>query len=272
MAEPKNRSDAPRGKVYRWRDETFDSVTTIIENGVPKPALKAWGQKMVAEFAVDRMDAWLEMERDEAVDFLKRAPNRFTDRAAARGSDIHEWARCHVLGQPVPPCPKPMQPWIDAFMRFLDDWQPEFVATEVTVYSRRWHYAGTLDWLAKLPPLEAFGIEEPILGDYKTGKGIYGEAALQMSAYRHADFVGLPDGSEMPLPATAGAMVLHLRPDILPKPGYFLLPVDSSPEMFRLFLYAQQIHRFTQEISRLCIGNPCAPGLGFEWPNAFVPA
>lgn len=266
MSEPKNRSDLPRGKVYRWRDEVFDSVTTIIGNGVPKPALKEWGQRRVAEFAVDRIDQWLEMGRDEAIDWLKRAPNRETDRAAARGSDIHDWARAWVLGQPVPEPRAELRPWCDAFLAFLDDWKPEYVLSEATVYSRTWHYAGTLDFIAVLTDLGPV----PVLGDYKTGKGVYGEAAMQLAAYRHADFLGLPDGTEAPMPETAGAVVLHLRPDLLPKPGYQLVPVDAGPQMFRAFLYAQQIHRFTTELSRQCLGTPCAPGLGVEWPLAFA--
>src|SRR5205823_2346133 len=152
--------------------------------GVPKPQLKAWGERRVAEVAWDKHDVWQQIDRDEAVDWLKRAPFRETDKAAVQGTDIHAWAEAYVLGQPVPEPPLLQRPYVDGFLRFLDEWKPRYEMTEATLYNRRYGYAGTCDFIAHM---DGLGL---VLGDYKTGKGVYGEVALQLAAYRHAEFIG----------------------------------------------------------------------------------
>jgi hypothetical protein len=243
VTNPRNATTTARGRTYKWRDETFDSVTTIIGGGIPKPALKAWGERTVAEFAVDRRDEWDRMDRSEAVDWLKRAPFRATDKAAAQGTDVHAWAEAHVLGQPVPDPPAHLVPYCNAFRAFLDEWQPEFVMTEATVYSRTHGYAGTCDFIARLPGL---GV---VLGDYKTGKGVYPEVALQLAAYRHAEFVGLPDGTEEPLPTIDSCAVLHITPK-----GYEVIPVDAGPVAFDLFLTAAVVRDFCGPLGATLLG------------------
>jgi hypothetical protein len=249
MAGPRNSTTSSSGsRTYKWRGEEFDSVTTIINGGVPKPALKAWGERTVAEIAYDQRNVWSGMDRDEAVDYLKRAPFRTTDKAAAQGKDIHAWAEAYVLGQPIPEPPLLQQPYRDSFMRFLDDWQPVYEMTEATVYNRARRYAGTLDFIARIEPL---GL---VLGDLKTGKGVYGEVALQLAAYRHAEFIGLPDGVETPMPAVDGCVVLHVTAK-----GYELIPVEADDNELRAFLYAQQVRHFCNVSSKSVLGAPLAP-------------
>lgn len=245
MAGPRNATTTNRGRTYRWRDETFDSVTTIIGGGVPKPALKAWGEKLVATTAVEKAAIWRDMTPEEAIDWLKRAPFRETDKAAAQGSDIHAWCEAYVLGQPIPDPPLLQMPYCDGFKQFLEDWQPEYELTEATVYSRTHGFAGTCDFIARLPEL---GL---VLGDYKTGKGVYGEVALQLAAYRHADFIGLPDGTEAPLPDIDACAVLHLTPK-----GYELIPVEAGDTEFYAFLYAAQVRSFINDRAKSVLGAP----------------
>jgi hypothetical protein len=250
VTNPRNATTTARGRTYKWRDEEFTSVTTIIGGGMPKPALKAWGEKLVATTAVAKKAIWAQMDDNEAIDWLKRSPFRETDKAAVQGSDIHEWAEAYVLGNAVPVAelPERQRPYAEGFLRFLDEWQPAYEATEVTVYSRKWGFAGTLDFLARLPGL---GLT---LGDYKTGKGVYGEVAAQLSAYRFSDFIGLPDGSEVPVPEVDACAVLHLTPK-----GYELIPVQAGEEEFRFFLYAQQVRLFCETHSRKVLGAPLTP-------------
>jgi hypothetical protein len=67
-------------------------VTTITGN-LPKPFLQYWGQKLVAEEAVDNLGSITQLmvagKRDAAIDMLKRAPQRSTGGAAQTGTDIH---------------------------------------------------------------------------------------------------------------------------------------------------------------------------------------
>jgi hypothetical protein len=250
VSNPRNATTTARGRTYKWRDEEFTSVTTIIGGGMPKPALKAWGEKLVATTAVAKKAIWTQMDDNEAIDWLKRSPFRETDKAAVQGSDIHEWAEAYVLGHAIPvgELPEKQRPYAEGFLRFLDEWQPVYEATEVTVYNRAIGVAGTLDFLARLPGL---GLT---LGDYKTGKGVYGEVACQLAAYRYAEFIGAPDGTEVSMPEVDACAVLHLTPK-----GYNLIPVEAGPLEFRFFQYAQQVREFCESHGRTVLGAPLTP-------------
>jgi hypothetical protein len=248
MTGPRNAITTNRGRTYLWRDETFDSVTTILSGGIPKPALTSWAAKSVAEYVAanfDEVRAIASKDTAAAIDLMKGSPWRQRDAAALQGSAIHAWAEAHVLGKQPPAPPKAHKPYLDGFLRFLDDWQPEYEASEMSVFNRQFGYAGTLDFIATLPGLGR------VLGDYKTGKGVYGEVGLQLAAYRHAEFVGMPDDSEQPMPEVDTCVVLHLTPD-----GYHLIPVRAGAEEFRFFLYAQQVRIFGESVSREVLGAP----------------
>lgn len=247
MSAPRNASTKNDGRVYLWRGDEYPSVTTVISGGTPKPALKAWGEKLVAETAVKRLDQWKDMTEDEAVDWLKRAPTRTTDAAAVQGSDIHDWCERYVNGDPLFPmeAPEAHRPYLDAFLSFLSDWKPEYVMTEVTVYSREHGYAGTLDFIARIDGTL-------YLGDYKTGKGVYGEVALQLAAYRYAEFIGRDD-EEVPVPEVDACVVLHLTPK-----GYSLVPVVAGREQLAAFLDVQKVRSFVNSSRKLLL-TPLAP-------------
>lgn len=260
------RTTLPSGKRwYDWRGERYWSVTTIIGQGIPKPALLPWGIKMVAEGAVSRRStlaamlsdcktpdectegAWCEA-CDQTIKWLKGVPYAKRDKAANLGTLLHAAIEAHRLGQPFPPIPADVQGHMAAFEQFLVDFQPEYLATEAPVFNRSQHYAGTLDGLVRLTlPLH----DEPGLYvlDAKSGKGVYPEVGLQLSAYSHAEFIGLPDGDEQPMPATDGALALHLTAD-----GYRLIEVRADDEVFTSFLYAREVFRFLEETSKTILG------------------
>lgn len=250
MTSPRNATSTANGRVYKWGDEEFASVTTIIGGGIPKPALKAWGERTVAEFAFDQREVWSNMSRSDAVDWLKRAPFRNTDKAATQGTDVHEWAEAYVLGQEPAELPEAQQPYARAFLDFLNDWQPEYDRTEFTVYNRTHRYAGTTDFSARIGPL-GFTI-----ADYKTSKGIYPEVAVQLSAYRRGEFIGQLDGTEAPVPAFDSAAVLHLTPK-----GYALVPVDAGEEAFAVFLHAKAIREFCGAQGKAMLRSPLVVSL-----------
>lgn len=284
MGQPRNATTTNRGRTYKWRDEEFTSVTTILSGGIPKPALKAWGERLVAETAVKRRDQWDGMTDQEAVDWLKRAPFRETDKAAVRGSDIHDWCEQFVLApqqQSIDDVDETKRGYLEGFLSFIAEWKPRYEMTEATVYNRRWGYAGTLDFLAYLDCQHLASLdllpgwvdcdlgsgEVLVLGDYKTGKGVYGEVACQLAAYRHAEFIGLPDGTEQPMPEVAACVVLHLTPK-----GYGLIPVRAGEVELRAFLYAQQIREFDQRTAKEVLGQPLASRQSLVAARPSVPA
>ncbi len=272
MTEPARRFIRPgleqvtiegRGRWYTWAGERFYSITTIIGGGVPKPALINWAKKFTAEYAIDnvaKLNMLLEpnthsgaVDREGAVDWLKNAAWRERDRAGELGTAAHDIAEAEVLGRPMPPIEDPhVAALADVFHRFLTECTPTFLASEVPVISRAERYAGTLDAIVDWPDhVPVVGGQRHLI-DYKTGKGVYPEVALQLSAYRYADtFLGAPDTTEVPTPEVDGCSVVHVRPD-----GYRIFPVRADEEVWKVFLYAREVYRWQNEMSRTVIGDP----------------
>lgn len=244
MTQPKQARATKQGRTYQWGDETFWSVTTIL-GALAKPALKSWGERVVAEYAVERRAEWLPLADADpaaAIRAIKGAPYQQASDAADRGTAVHAAIESLTLGRPVPDkWPITVADRMEHFDRFVEEYQPEWLAAEATVYNRRRHYAGTLDGICRI------GGATYVL-DVKTSKGVYPDMALQLAAYRHAEFIGAPDGTEVPLPTTDGAVILHLRPD-----GYSLVEVRSDEEILRAFLHIAQAHRWMIETSKTAI-------------------
>ncbi len=275
LTSPKNATTDSRGRLYSWRQENFWSVTTIISGGLPKPALLPWGIKATAEGVVKQRSILAEMLKacetpeacavgefcgpcDQTIRWAKSLPYSARDRAADLGTLVHAWMEAHRLGKPMPPAPTLVKPYLASFEKFLADFDPEYLMVEASVYNRAEHYAGTLDAIVRLRlPL----IEEPgtYVLDAKSGKNVYPEVGLQLAAYRHAEFVGAPDGSEQPMLPVDGGLCLHLTPT-----GYRLIEVECGPEIFRAFLYCRETFRFATETSKTVLGQEYANGIEQE--------
>ena len=126
---------------------------------------------------------------------------------------------------------------VDAYLQFVADWAPVELLVEAPVFNRTLRYGGTLDLVARLADGNNW------LLDFKTGgKGIFPEAALQLSAYRHAEFYLDDDDQPHPLPPIDFAGCIWLRAD-----GYDLQPVDAGAETFLTFRHAATVaRRFTR--------------------------
>lgn len=241
MSHPLNAAATDNGREYVWppTGEAFPSVTTIIKAGTPtSPYVLRWEKRANVRYAVEQWRSWMELAETDprsVVDHIVEESERQRDEAADRGSEVHRWADAIAAGSASGPVPEELGGYVEAYQTFLDEWAPEFYFTEATVYSRRHGYAGTLDWMAWLG-------DELVLGDIKTkgrGKRLYGEVALQLAAYRYADFIGAPDGSELPMPTVQRCVVLVLRPE-----GYELVPVRAAEEEFDVFLAALTVRQF----------------------------
>jgi hypothetical protein len=107
-----------------------------------------------------------------------------------------------------------------------------------------------------------------VLIDYKTGKGVYPDVALQLSSYRYAEFIGAPDGSEIPMPEVEACVVLHI-----PEQGeYELVEVEAGPEIFQAFLFVREVFRFMEETSKRVLLGPFPSTLESAQIEAYVEA
>lgn len=191
--------------------EKYRSVTTIINQGVPKEALVFWAGNVVAECAVENLPYLIraslnEGTRTEAYDWLRRAHTRKKDERADVGSAVHSLIEAHILGTPVPDdllADEELAPYLDQFLRFVAEWAVEFTASEMVVVSDAERYAGTLDYVLRSAPIVRQLItaghlpfdadpDVELLGDTKTGGEIcLGDRACVRS--RPSEFKSCPE-------------------------------------------------------------------------------
>ena len=176
---------------------------TAILNAINKPALINWAAKtereMVIRAAADLWEDAPETPKMSRVAFLatldsrigkEKAHTKALSVAADIGSQAHgmvEWTFRKELKQAVAPEPKLTDKALWAFMAW-EDWRKQAnlvpLAIEQMVWSSKYGYAGTLDLYAELD-LPTGGRGRCLI-DFKTGKAIYSEASLQISAYAEA--------------------------------------------------------------------------------------
>lgn len=196
----------PKSHRYKLDGAWVPGVTTLIGKGLPKPAIPYWAARTVAEWVADNPDLTEDLKRlggrGPVVAFLKEIPWQKRDDAAIRGTDVHALAEQLVHGEQVD-VPEHLAAHVQGYVDWLDKAQPEPLFTECAVGSRTWQYAGTFDLIARIDGRVG-------LWDVKTSSGVYGEMALQLAAYAHADFLVNADGQEEPLPEIEEIGVLHV--------------------------------------------------------------
>lgn len=241
------------GRSYIWEPtgENFPSVTTIL-NAMAKPALVGWGIKMVATGALERFDEWVAIRTaqgdESAIRYLKSLPYERRDRAADAGSAVHGAIEAAAKGLTPPRWPTSLDGFRKQYERFLAAHRPRWITSEATVFSRSAGYAGTLDAIAEVG-------DRRLLIDAKTGERIYDEAALQLAAYRYADWIDLGDGAESPIPDVDGCAILHLRPQ-----SFQLVEVTADREQWEIFRHLIPIYRWMERVKAASlIGQALVP-------------
>lgn len=243
-----------RGHGYTIDGQKVPGVTTIIGNGLPKPALMGWAAKTIAEYVADRLDQdgdhviadqlvgdlgelartkskqWPDkLSRTKVAELLKGIHYEDRDQAAKRGTEVHGIAERLASGEEVD-VPEPLTGHVDAYLQFLDDWQPTDALLEFVGGNLTHRYSGTGDMIATLIDGKRW------LLDIKTSRsGPFGEVALQLAGYRYFEHV-LIDGEVVPMPEVDRCGVIWVRAD-----GYDLIPFEAGPAEFRQLLYVRQV-------------------------------
>lgn len=248
---PIRRVDTAKGHHYKDAAGTrVPGVTTIIGDGVPKPALITWAANATAEAAIDQWDTLGALAPAQRLKRLQAARWAESDRAKNRGTEVHRAAEKLLAGTAVQ-VPEEIAGHVEAYARFLDEFKVEPVHVEFSCVSYRWGYAGTADLCAWVQLPERG--RTLLLMDLKTSRsGIFGETALQLAAYRHADVWVIGDEERDPEPVEHCAGI-HVRGD-----GYDLVPVEAGEAEHKDFLYAMRVGQFKAR-DRDLIGAPIAP-------------
>jgi|SRR5579859_4757891 len=226
------------------------SITNII-NMKSKPLFRA-GLKKAASYAAENRERLAALTEDEVFKLVSNPPQK-DDEPAAIGDLVHKWIEGFINGNPpaieeVRASPHTAR-WM--FERFVSDFhnprQPQYTATEFTVWSNRYGYAGTADFSAML-----YG--HHTLVDTKTGKAAYPEVAMQLAAIANADFVLAPDGTESRVPEYTRYAVLHVRPR-----SAKLHPVYNIEAAFECFLALKHVFDWNINYAPRSIGYAPKP-------------
>lgn len=243
------------------------SVTTIIDQGVPKPHLVPWAAREVARCAMEWLTRLVRARRDgdvrAAQEWLRAAAERKRDDAGALGGVIHDVIEAHILGAPQPALSDEQIPFVAAFTRFCQRWQPRWEAAEMVLANYHDGWAGTCDawfWIT-LPDVGPLPVL--VIADWKSGRNVYPEVALQLAAYSRAEVGYLRDGTQVVPPAADYAVVVHLRPEKYAG-GYAVKRVDISNETYAAFLAAQRtaerwVHGHSKTVLQRAYREPPIP-------------
>ena len=276
MTSPVHATTQESGRFYTHpgSGEKYWSVSTI-SKALAKPFLIPWAAKMAGECAVEEWDYLATLKPNDRLHRIKSASARSNNRASAKGNQVHafieDWIR---RGQPEdydigqcerdadllkwneagekPITKNELVPYFEGFKLWVAKFDAKFIHSETTVWNKKEKYAGTLDLIAELPHFQLPGEKEPgcfAILDAKSGKGIYPEVGLQLSAYARAEFYLDEHGNEKPLPPVEAAFALHVQPGVS-----HMIPVKIEDDVYNSFLYIREAFRFSEVISKTVLG------------------
>lgn len=174
--------------------------------------LVPWAMKFVAQAAVDYWDELVNLnDPDARYHFLMAKANLAKDDGRNEGSLAHNTIEQLLAGQQVEIADE-IKPRIDGWKTWVDRWVAEWLEVEATVWSHTFGYAGTMDALVRLKDGRVAMV------DYKTGKDVHFDAALQLTALKNADVIVSTDG-ERPFIKPDVCAVLHLPRPVQTKTG-----------------------------------------------------
>jgi hypothetical protein len=236
------RRDYGGGHQYFLDDVKVIGVTSILNNGFPKPGLTRWAGNSVAEFAVDNWRRLSKLPLSQRMKEMAAAPYNDRDGAGRLGTKIHGIAERINNGEDVS-IPKEVAGHVEQYQRFLIDWEVEPVHAELPVFSRKHHYGGTIDLLGRLRG-------DMSLVDVKSSRtSPFGDIAFQLAGYKYADFAFV-DGQEIPIPEIQYCRVVWLQSD-----HYEVFPYTVTPRQFNQFLSIKDVAEAAEE-SKFYKGDP----------------
>ena len=153
----------------------YVSVTEVLSVIDKSRPLMYWAMEKM--FYGLRADPTLNFEKARAIPFASN------NDAKNRGTTVHSIVEAYKNGHPIDldSIPTQFRGYAKGFNKWVNDNKVEVVSKEKTVFSHKYGYAGTYDLVCKLN-----GTDDIWLIDVKTGKAIYDEVELQLSAYKQA--------------------------------------------------------------------------------------
>jgi hypothetical protein len=219
------------------------SVTNVIDV-LSKPFLQTWYAKRAAEDALQvntTHPGLMNAKPFEAIKWISNAALRTSNSAAELGDKVHNAVEMLALGQ-EPEITSEMEGYVESWRKFIEDCNPEFLFLEATGYGIvpvsakvKKGFAGTADFIARING-------KVYIGDYKTGKSIHTEAALQLAALAHTTEI-FDEATEtmQPTPKIDGGLVVHLTAN-----GYELHLLEDLEQPWEQFKKMRDLWDFQQ--------------------------
>lgn len=196
---------------YTYAGTTYPGVTSILKVIDKSDALMAWAARNTAEAALAQLDALASLRAtvgDQGV--IKALTSRASwkrDEAAQLGTDVHALADRLVNGESDMIVPENVRKHVHGYAEWWAASGWTIRTTEAYLVNPGHGYGGTLDLLCR----DRDG--RTVLADIKTGKGVYSESVLQLTAYGAATLIQTPAGQLFPMPAVDRYAILHVTAD-----------------------------------------------------------
>ncbi len=225
---------------YGYNGQWYPGVTDILKVIDKSGALMTWAARQTAEAALtlDLPALRLSVGDLGAVAAMTARANWTRDEAASLGSAVHNLADQLVKGVPL----SVESPLAHEYAKQYADWWAasgwRLRLSEAVVVHPDVGYGGTFDLLA----YDRDG--RTVLADIKTGKAVYKEAILQLTAYGMAPLVS-PMGSDKvyPLPIPDRYAVIHVTKD-----GVREVCIDVGQAERMAFLDCVDLHRWLASV------------------------
>lgn len=227
---------------YTFDGVTYPGVTNILRVLDKSDALMAWAARNTAEAAVEQLanlpSLIASVGPEGVVKALTSRSSWKRDEAASLGTEVHRLADL-VTSAPDTELTITDDGTRKRVMAYAEWWATSgwtLRLSEAAVVHPLVGYGGTFDLLAK----DRDG--KTVLADIKTGKGVYREAALQLTAYGMAVLVS-PFGSEVayPMPLIDRYVILHVTVDGVRE---IEVPVGKLEES--AFMACVDLHRWAE--------------------------
>lgn len=234
---------------YTFQDITYPGVTTILKVLDKSDALMAWAARQTAEAALgmvndngDRADSPLfhlfdTVGKEGTIKALTSRSGWKRDEAATLGTAVHDLADQYVTTGVMPDLTDGTRKRVEAY----GDWWKasgwHLRLSEAVLVSPAGGYGGTLDLLCR----DRDG--RTVLADLKTGKGVYREAGLQLTAYGAAEYISAMGSPVVyPMPKVDRYVILHVTESGVRE---IEVPVGESEQIAWTACCA--LYRWTQE-------------------------
>jgi len=173
----------PGRHTYYVNDEWVPGVTSavgVIDRSAP---LMWWAVNQSLDYLRSVLKPGISYDEVELDHFLreaKTAHRRKSEESLKIGETVHQWIEGKIKGGNCPfPFNEQARKGCQAFARWAKENRVQFVRSEAKIYSKKHHYAGTLD-------VEALVNGKLAIIDIKVSNGIYLGMQLQMAAYLQA--------------------------------------------------------------------------------------